>query len=35
MSAEFWASFVTVGIFVMIFGALMWRCKDQKGVVRQ
>lgn len=25
MSAEFLASFATVGIFLIIFGALMWR----------
>ena len=30
MPVEFWASLATVSVFVIIFGALMWRCKDDR-----
>jgi len=29
MSAEFWASFATISIFLVIFAALMWRCNNE------
>ncbi|GAA5622074.1 hypothetical protein Brsp04_01958 [Brucella sp. NBRC 12952] len=34
MPAEFWASIATVSVFLIIVGALMWRCKEERRMLR-